>query len=405
MDDQAREIGRRVRYWRLRRNYDRQRFADMVGRSTSWLDKIESGNRNLLRLPMLDRVADVLGVEPAALTDTGAARLAAQCVDDTEVQTIREALSRYPSLSTSDDRAAPTVEHVTRQLRYVDQAWLSSHFTVVVQHLPALLHDAQALTLVATPADQVTASRLLVMSYRLASSVLLKLETNDVAWLAADRAMQTASAVGDTVALARATRSVARSLTSAGHLSSALAALTGMADRMHPELAHRADELLSMYGMLFLAASITAARQDDADTALTMHEHAYAAAGQLGPGYQTHHTVFGPVNVSLHRVSALVRLHEPSQALAHAATIEPDSLAALPAERRGAYLLDLATAHTETGRYTDAAHNLMDAESVAPEEVRCRPVAHGLLRATVRNTRGELGRSVRLMADRAGVTA
>ncbi|MGH3611108.1 MAG: helix-turn-helix domain-containing protein [Pseudonocardia sp.] len=405
MDEQARAIGRRVRYWRLRRNLDRQRFADMVGRSTSWLDKIESGHRNLLRLPMLDRVAEALGVDPTALTESTTARLTAQCVDGTEVQTIREALSLYPSLSVGSDSPAPTLERVTRQLQYVNQAWLSSHFTVVVRHLPLLLHDAQTLAFLAPPADQVAACRLLVMSYRLASSVLLKFETNDVAWLAADRAMQTALAVDDTLALARATRSVARSLTSAGHLSSALRALTCMADRMRPELVQRADELLSMYGMLYLAASITAARQEDADTALTMHEHAHAAAQQLGPGYQTHHTVFGPVNVALHRVAALVRLHEPGQALAFAQDTEPRSISALPAERRSTYMLDLATAHTETGQYTKAARNLMDAEHVAPEEVRCRPMAHGLLRAMLRNTNGELGRSVQRMATRAGVTA
>lgn len=46
MSDQARLIGQRVRYWRLRRNFDRKQFADMVGRSASWLDKIESGDRN-----------------------------------------------------------------------------------------------------------------------------------------------------------------------------------------------------------------------------------------------------------------------------------------------------------------------------------------------------------------------
>jgi len=46
MDDQARAIGGRVRYWRQRRNLDRQRFADMVGRSTSWVDKIENGERH-----------------------------------------------------------------------------------------------------------------------------------------------------------------------------------------------------------------------------------------------------------------------------------------------------------------------------------------------------------------------
>lgn len=78
MDDQARAIGRRVRYWRQRRNLNRQRFADMVGRSMSWVDKIERGERSLVRLPMLERVADALSIDPSALTDSSAAQRAAE---------------------------------------------------------------------------------------------------------------------------------------------------------------------------------------------------------------------------------------------------------------------------------------------------------------------------------------
>lgn len=58
-------IGPRVRQWRLRRGLTRQQFADRVGRSISWLEKIETGERALVRLPMLERVADALGVSVA----------------------------------------------------------------------------------------------------------------------------------------------------------------------------------------------------------------------------------------------------------------------------------------------------------------------------------------------------
>lgn len=403
MDDQARAIGRRVRYWRQRRNLNRKQFADMVGRSTSWLDKIEKGERSLLRLPMLDRVAEVLSIDSVALTDGPTAYRAAQCIDAIEVRTIREALSWYPSLSFDDSSREPSLDQVAKQLKYIEHAWLSSHFMVVARHLPKLLHEAQILTLTAKPSSRVVASRALVMAYRLASSVLLKFETNDIAWLAADRAMQAALAVDDTLALARATRSVARSLTSTGQLSSAIEVLIGMADRMKPELATRAGELLSLYGMLYLAASIAAAKQEDADAALIMHEHAQAAADKLGPNYETHQTVFGSTNVSLHRVAALVRLHEPGQALAYARNIDSRSISTLPPERRVNHFLDLSTAYAETGRYEAAGCTLVEAERIAPEEVRCRPLAHGLLRAMLRNTSGEVGRSVLRMASRAGM--
>ncbi len=89
-------IGARVRYWRERRKLPRKQFADMVGRSTSWLDKIESGERELARVPMIERVADALGVDPAVLTDEGYVQRARRCVDAFEVQAIRRALAAYP---------------------------------------------------------------------------------------------------------------------------------------------------------------------------------------------------------------------------------------------------------------------------------------------------------------------
>jgi tetratricopeptide (TPR) repeat protein len=177
-----------------------------------------------------------------------------------------------------------------------------------------------------------------------------------------------------------------------------------MADRMRPELAARADELLSLYGMLYLAASIAAAKQEDAQMALIMHEQAHTAAENFELHYETHQTVFGLTNVALHRVAALVRLHESGQALEYARNIDPRSIFALPPERKVNYMLDITTAYTETGRYAEAARTLVEAERVAPEEIRCRPLAHGLLRAMLRNTSGDLVNSILQMASRAGVT-
>lgn len=397
-------VGSRVRYWRLRRNLGRKQFADMVGRSTSWLDKVEKGERELTRLPLLERVADALGVDPAALTDSIQAARTAQCVDAAEVQAIRSALGRYPGLSARDSGRVGVVG-IQRQAAYLDQAWLSSHFAVVARHLPQLMDDAQRAVLVTTAAEQVAAYRVLVTTYRLASSMLLKFEANDVAWLAADRAMHTALRIDDTWSLARATRSVARAMTSTGQRDEAIATSLDMADRMHDETNRNEQELLSLYGMLYLSASITAAGQDDARLARDMHDEAMAAALRLQPHHRTHQTFFGLTNVLIHRVSALVRLHEAGRALEFAATIDPATVAALSAERQANYLLDLTEANTQAGRYREAVRLLGRAELVAPEEVRCRPLAHGLLRSLLHNTTGEPARMVKRMADRAGVTA
>ena len=406
MDEQARAVGQRVRYWRQRRDIDRQRFADMVGRSKSWVDKVEKGERSLLRLPMLERVAEVLSVAPEVLTDGPKSRQAAGCVDAVEVQAIRSALGRYPSLSRSPGVKPPAMLKVGRQLDYLGQAWISSNFTEVAQHLPTVIHDAQVLAATVTGDAEVRgARRALIMSYRLASSVLLKFEANQVAWLAADRAMQIAMPSDDNVALARATRSVARAMTSSGQESDAIVALTGMADRMRPGMAASDQDQLPLFGMLFLAASIAAAKIDDHSTALMMHEEAEAVAARLGPEHRSHYTVFGSANVAVHRLAALVRLREFGRALEHVATIDPAEIAGLPPERRANYLLDLTSAYTGAGNYQNATLALTEAERLAPQEVRCRPLAHGLLRALLSNTSGALAGSVRTMALRVGVEA
>ncbi len=404
MEQADERIGARVRYWRERRKLGRRQFADMVGRSTSWLDKVESGERDLARLPMIERVAEVLGIAPAVLTDDTRDQRARRCVDACEVQAIRRALAAYPGLRTS----APEItefDAVTRQASYLDHAWGMSRFTVVARHLPGLMAEAQTAVQIAAEADRVAAYRVLVTVYRLASSMLLKFETNDVAWLAADRAMNTAMQIDDIWSLARATRSVARAMTSIHEQAQAIATLLAMADRMRAEVNSNASELLSLHGMLYLAASITAAGQEDASLAREMHEAALASALIYEPHYNDHHTFFGVTNTQIHRVSALVRLHEYGQALEFAATISPRAVAALSAERQANYLLDLTKAHTGVGDYRQAVRTLGRAEQVAPEEVRCRPLAHGLLRSLLNNTTGESGKLVRRMAERAGVEA
>ncbi|MEU7524418.1 hypothetical protein AB0A74_01640 [Saccharothrix sp. NPDC042600] len=130
-----------------------------------------------------------------------------------------------------------------------------------------------------------------------------------------------------------------------------------------------------------------------------------AAAERFEPHYADHCTFFGLANTMIHRVSALVRLHEPGQALEFAATIDPSAVAKLSAERQSNYLLDLTEAHANVGNYRQAVRMLGRAEQVAPEEVRCRPLAHGLLRLLLNNTTGEPAKLVRHMAERAGVAA
>ncbi|MFI9006385.1 hypothetical protein ACIGNX_03995 [Actinosynnema sp. NPDC053489] len=185
----------------------------------------------------------------------------------------------------------------------------------------------------------------------------------------------------------------------------AVEVLLGMADRMRPEVRRDPGGLLALHGMLYLAAAIAAAEQEDAGLASAMHEEVLRAAERMEPHCAVHHAHFGRANVAIHRVSALVRLHETEAALRVANTIPQGALNALPAERRANHLLDLTRANTHRGNYAEATRALTRAEHTAPQEARCRPVAHGLLRTLLSATTGEPARQVRRLPHRADVPA
>lgn len=398
-------VGRRLSYWRARRGYTRQQFADMVGRSTSWLVKVERGERALARLPMLELVAAALEIDVRVLTDDAHDPRAAQCPDSVEIEAIKAALGAYGNLLGRHDGAGgPSLRRLCQNVEHACATWLNSHFTALARVLPGLISEAQIAVEHADDGARVETVRQLVMTYRLASSMLIKFEARELAWLAADRSIGMANTTGDLVCLARASRSVARAMTEMGQHQAAIEALTTMAARMEPDIGQN-PELICLYGMLLLPAEIAAAHTGDAAMALLMHREAAVVAARLGDGYSHRLTAFGPANVAVHRLAALVRLHEGGRALKSTTFADAKMLAVLPRERRANYLLDLSRAYQQARRVREAVDALCDAERLAPEEVRCRPVAHRLIRTLLSTGTGGNSRALRELARRAAVAA
>ena len=72
--DEELPIGRRVHYWRTRRKLTLQVFADRVGKSKSWLEKVERGERRLDSLSAITEVANALEVDVSVLRDHASVR-------------------------------------------------------------------------------------------------------------------------------------------------------------------------------------------------------------------------------------------------------------------------------------------------------------------------------------------
>src|SRR2546426_1908490 len=94
-------IGRRVAYWRGRRRMSQQVFADRLGKSKSWVDKVERGVRRLDKFSVVYEIADVLQVDVQLLLGKEPARRpdSVNCIDQVEIEEIRSSLERYDQIS------------------------------------------------------------------------------------------------------------------------------------------------------------------------------------------------------------------------------------------------------------------------------------------------------------------
>ncbi|MEU8373063.1 MULTISPECIES: helix-turn-helix domain-containing protein [unclassified Micromonospora] len=369
-------VGRRVAYWRGRRRLSQQVFADRLGKSKSWVDKVERGVRTLDKVSTLQEIATVLRIDTSVLL--GRDVPPAGGVGQVEgVGRVREALSAY-DIAVGRPAGRGGVLSADRLARDVTHAWVTfqhARYPQVVGLIPGVLAAAQRVH-----ADDPVAGRsVLVQAYRLTASLLVKLGETELAWLAADRAMTTAT--GDVVLVAAATVPLAQVLRASGRARTARSTALAAAYRIAPpDLDGAPAPGLSLCGTLVVQAALAAARDGDDRATVDLLDEAAGMAALVGDGHDHHRTAFGPVAVDLARVATALDLGHAGEAVAwHEKTTARDAWRWLPAEHRAAHLLDAARAYLHAGDPGNAGRALLAAERTAPGEVRHRPTARAVI--------------------------
>ncbi|MFI6819665.1 helix-turn-helix domain-containing protein [Micromonospora sp. NPDC050187] len=369
-------IGRRVAQLRARRGMSQQVLADRIGRSKSWVDKVERGVRTLDRLPMIETVAAALGVAPGILLGRRVQRAPATDAT-TAIERVREAFASHHTLDTAGRDRPPSIAALDHQVGYACTAYRHAHHAQVLRMLPDLLAAAHPARHPASTAGAL----LLVRVYRLTAQTLVKLGEPHLAWLAADRAMTTAA--GDpcrtalaAVPLAQALRTLHRGRLALTVATTAVCPLDLTRHRESP------PDHLALAGTLLTEAALAAATCGDptaVDDLTDRAAHLAATHGEL-PDHS-----FGPIVVDLARALAAAHLGDNHLAvtLHHRATTT-DAWHRLPAEHRAAHLVDITRAHLDLGDHHAAGRALLTADRIAPAEVRLRPAAHTMLTAVLR---------------------
>ncbi|WP_112602052.1 helix-turn-helix domain-containing protein [Micromonospora noduli] len=406
-------IGRRVARWRVRRSMTQQMLADRLRRSKSWVDKVERGVRALDRYSVIQELADVLRVDPEVLL--GQQRSIPAGPPD-GVDDIRAALARYDT-----PQAPEQTDELRRQVGYAWLGYQHAHYGQLARVLPGLLDAVQGAQ---TP-------ELLVQAYRITSSLLVKLGEADLGWLAADRAMSAAG--DDPILAATAAISVAQALRASNRDRLALTAALTAANRITPAPAHSRDHEVdgpfedrigrqphdhrggcgvapqrsarewAVGGTLLLQAALAAAGCGESRRADELIDRAAGIAAGLRGYDDMHHTSFGPIAAKLARVVVAAQRGDAGEALQrHSTLVRREAWRRLPAEYRGAYLVDVARAYLQMGDVRGAARALVDADSVAPAEVRCRPLARTVIADVARGHPAPAG--VARLANLVGLT-
>ncbi|MDM4720367.1 helix-turn-helix transcriptional regulator [Micromonospora sp. WMMA1363] len=398
-------VGERIAWYRRRRGMSQEVLAGIVGRTVDWLSKVENNRIDLDRLSVIRSVAGALDVSIGDLV--GEPTLLDWTADSgtKTVPALREALLNYRQLSPfipGPVAEPPEVAQLRSEVTNVWDAYQASRYGYVVARLPQALAAGQAATQTHQGEDQEQSFALLALTYQAAAVLLTKLGEADLAWIAAERGFTAAQRCGDAVVIGSLFRSVAHTLLSTGRYREAKQLTTDAAAYMQPGLAEATPEYLSVYGTLFLAGSVAAARDEDRASVRSFLNEADQAARRLGHDANHLWTAFGPTNVAIHRVTTAMDLDDVQVAIDLGPRIDTTGL---PVERQARHALETARALSAWNRTDEAMAVVLAAEQKAPEQIRHHAISRQLVQNWMRRGRSRPSYQLAGLAQRVHVTA
>lgn len=409
----ALQIGRRVRYWRTRRNMTQETFAALMNKSVRWVEEFEAGRRQAdPQLSIIRLAALRLNITLERLLSDP---VDAECIEDSEIEAVRRALHRHDVITGScdDSSAEPLpVEQLYASLTHARLGFQAGHFAQLSGAIPKLLVDTTRAAQRHEGDDRLVSYEVLSLSLELTEAAAIKWGSTELAVIAGHRAVAAAERSENPVIKASAARHLGDAMTNHGQAAEAAEFVLAAARRLEPELLRSGPDGFSVLGMLYLKAAMAAAAAAEADDrnpgqhSRRVPDHlgqAKEQAGRLGGDDNRLWTAFGPTNVSLYTVAAHVQLSEGADALAVAASITPEAFHNLPKERRAHLLADRAHGEMQAGLREEAVATLLDAEELASEEVRCRPRTRTLVENLQLLGAGSAEGRLRALADRCGL--
>ncbi|HYZ52396.1 MAG TPA: helix-turn-helix transcriptional regulator [Streptosporangiaceae bacterium] len=339
---------------------------------------------------------------------TGASVFSAMFADSARGKPSVDAESLAPVLATHEADAPPAPLDVPPDITALKAAvnnarrqYQACRYSELVRNLPDLLAQLHAASVALDGEARPRAYALSADAHHVAAGLLLKLDDQGLAYLAADRSMRAAQASEDPITVGASARIITHALMNGGHLAAAVDTVTSHAARLNRDVSHT-PESLSVYGSLLLRGAIAAALHSKRGIAHELLAEADDAGRQLGVDGNLRWTAFGPTNARLHRVNIAVTLGDAGTAIDTARSIDLSKITIT--ERKASLLIDTARAFLQWGKHEKAYLALRAAEQTAPEEVAGRPSVHRLVHELVISAPPTVRRDAERFATQLGVS-
>jgi len=329
------------------------------------LTKVESGH-SMAQPAVLAAIARALSVNVTQLTGQPyLAELRDERLEEL-IEPLRIALDSY-DLGPNDDAAPRPVAEIESEVFDHCKDIRAGLLGRVATSLPGLLEELSAVV-AAHDADTV-AWRSLAQAYRCVYDVASKWGYRDLAVVALDRMGWAGGHGGDP--LVEPLRRYHRSLEylrsgQYRHAGRLLDSAVVLAENAPP-----GRERSAVVGQAHLAGSINAARAGDGSQSEDHLSVAQEVADQVGEVPRIYWLGFGPTNLAVHRVAALIErsLYDDAIRTAAEVTIPSD----WHATRAAHHFMDLGRAHAWLGQEDKSLAALRKARGLAPQQTRFHP--------------------------------
>ncbi|MFD6356673.1 helix-turn-helix domain-containing protein [Nocardia tengchongensis] len=396
--------GARIKIYRLAADLTQPQLATAIGKSVPWLKQIENGQRYTDRLTDLQNIADVVGCSLNDLLSHPIDSLAPGVRPRADLVTaVRDAMLRVPVYKAPPGTVSDLDDMGTR----VAEAWTIWHDSPTAHRslgniLPNLILDATAQHQIAGDGDKRVSARILTGTWQVTRQWLHHVPDADLAWVAADRAMSNAQKADDPRLIALGAWALSASYRRAGQQDAATQLCLDAAEEVnsHIDTSNPQKDLLAAFGMLNLAASISAAQSDEDGRAWALHRVAEDTANTLG-GHIDPWTMFGRANVDIHGLALRAEFGDADAVVEYGHRLDLDQMPSV--ERRSRALIDTARGLVRRGEDEGAMLVLIDAERISQDEVHHSGLVQDMLRELLHRDRARARPHVREMAKRCGV--